>query len=774
MKTALFNLWNVYSRYKWATVLNLIGLSLAFTICYIVTRQAWYEFNFNRSVSNHERIYHLREMNSNGEIDANVFLRSLLIQIFESSPHIEQTGIKKSPSELSFTCDNGVSDLFFTKTICSINKGYTEVFGFKWVDGDMSDFDVNVENIVIPASMARELFGTEHAAGKMLVSKNIPDKRYKITAVYRDFAKNTSVSNCIYQSLGDSDGGDSWDRAYRWGYVKLNLRASKKAVEQGIQAMSFPQEYTERLGENSKITLFPIDDLYFQSDKVSLNSGGAPKEGVLFLTYLLIGIASLILIIAAINYFNFSMALAPARIKSINTQKVLGASNLSLRGSVLLEAAVLCLFAYMLSLVEIQLLSQSSFARFFVVDISLQTGGIVLVLCAGIAVLVGVLAGLWPSFYVTSVSPALVLKGSFHLSPKGLWLRNLLIGFQFIITLVLLIISLFFALQIKFMLASPLGFDKEGLIIVQCENHKDKADLLLNQMKTYAGAETVFASESVLFGNYSLWEMRDNSICEMLYAEPEYPQNLGIEITEGRNFKPGEYGKLLMTENARKVGNLKLGEYIMGHEIIGFIFNIKIYPVRVQSTFPFGIVSSPGKSFLYMKLKPGTDQREAKAFCRKLADAVTPNSGMIQVQTQSEIVENVYQEEYDQLSVISFFCGIIMLIAIMGVFGLVIFETQNRRKEIAIRKINGADVGTILWIFNKTYTITVLICFVVSAPVAWLVVNKWLEGFAERIPVYYWVFAFALFIVLLLTAIVVSLQCWRTADENPINSLQSE
>lgn len=777
MEILMRNLLNVYCRYKWATVLNLVGLSLAFTSCYIITKQVWYEFNFNRALSDHERIYRFEQFSSTKVVYS--FVRPLLLQIFENSPYIENAGMKYfAVDPILLMPEENISGKLFQKNVSRIDKGFTEVFGFKWIDGNPGEFDRASDNIIVPASMALEIFGSEQAAGKVLVIKNekgASTGRYKIVAVYRDFPDNTSVSNYIYTGLGDFEK-DSWGDANYYAFIKV---APSADIESIVQSVRYPEGYFEQwsffVGKDFKVRLFPLDDVYFNSSQSSSIVGMPPTTGSLDITYLFIGIGSLILAIAAINFINFSMALAPIRIKSFNTQKVLGASVFSLRRSYLLESGSMSLFAFMISLIEIQLLNYSSLTNLFPIDISISSGVAVLLICAGIAVLLGILAGLWPAFYITSIPAIVALKGSFNLSPKGIRIRNILIGFQFFITLVLFVIASFFALQNRFMLTSPLGFEKKGLVTIQCGMFWQYTDVLVNQMKTYAGGESVFTAGNLLLGRYQGWgESKSDFVCQVFITQPEFTKALGIEITEGRDFKPGEYKKVLINESARKNKNFKLGDEYRGYEIIGFIPDIKIFPMRVSSSVPFGIFSDSYNSVVYMKLKPGVDEQEAVDYCRKLADSLTPLPGLIQVSTMNDIVEDVYQKEHDQFLIIALFCVLTMFIAVMGVFGLVIFETQSRRKEIAIRKINGAYTRTIIWLFNRTYLSIVLICFVVSVPVSWFIVHSWLDGFVYRIPIYSWVFILALGVVLFITTVTVSLQCWRTANANPVESVKNE
>ena len=234
-----------------------------------------------------------------------------------------------------------------------------------------------------------------------------------------------------------------------------------------------------------------------------------------------------------------------------------------------------------------------------------------------------------------------------------------------------------------------------------------------------------------------------------------------------------ENRKALVNESAGKQYGFKIGDVFRGYEIIGFVPDIKVFSFYESNSTPFGLFFNDNVSVFYIKLASGVEEKDALAYCRDLMAKVCPNV-LYNVRMLTEEVEKLYEKDINQMYILSLFCGLSMFISIMGIFGLVIFELQSRRKEIGIRKINGATVLSVIGLFNKTYLRILLICFVMSVPVAWYLVQRWLETYVYRIPVYWWVFAVAFFILLIITSATVSLQCWHTANENPIKSIKVE
>lgn len=784
MRTLLQNLLNVFRLYKWATALNVVGLSLAFTVFYVILRQSWYEFNFNKSIKDHELVYCL-EMNISSSGDSRsqtIFPHPVLTQIFQKTPYIKASGKKFFFIESVSAFSSAKQDDRVLSELLCIDKGYTDVFGFEWVSGDISAFEMSEKNIIIPQSLAQKIFGTSDVAGKTLSVQARDVSDLNIVAVYKDFPDNTSVSNYIYRNIGNFEA-DEWRNSNYEAYLKINDRNSKNNVERSI---ALPEEYWNIWGKflngsEVSIELFPIDDVYFHR-----GDDRSDKKGDLKITWLLLGIGCLILFIAVINFINFSMALAPVRIKNINTQKVLGATTMSLRIQYLLECVAISVIAYMFSFLEIFILCSSDITRLFITDVSLNTGLDVVAVCSFLVVIIGFLAGLWPSIYVTSIPPALALKGSYNRSPKGLKLRNILIGVQFTITFILLIVSMFVYLQNRYMLYSPLGLNKERVVAVNAKNglflyYNPGIEEEINKgLREYSGTQSLFHSDNVLFdrnrriqgwGEYN----EGGNLIEMkvLIVDRDFVPALDIEILEGRMANPDEKQKVLVNESARKQYGFKIGDVFRGYEVIGFIPDIKIFSFHESSSTPFGLFINDSNGCFYIKLASGIKEKDALNYCRNLMATVCPNMEY-NVRMLTEEVEKLYEKDINQMVIITLFCGISMFIAIMGVFGLVIFELQSRRKEIGIRKVNGASALSVIALFNKTYIRIMSVCFVISVPVAWYFVQRWLEAYVYHIPIYWWIFAIAFIILSVITVLTVSLQCWHTANENPMKSIKIE
>lgn len=765
------NITSVYRRYRWATWLNVLGLSLAFAGLYIGVKQAWFEFSYDRSYPGYDRIYRMEQVSSKGCYSD--FVLPFLRQTFRDAPNIECAGICESFSRNGFCSLPEQPEQLFKATTTRINRGFTDVFGFRFLEGSADGLDeVDKKIVLIPESLARQRFGGTSALGRQI---NINDEWLTVTGVYADFPQNATLTNDIYFPLLQRlDNENSWEIANYNAYVKL---FSSEQAESVLKEINYPEDFLKSweflMGTGIKPRLFPVKDLYFYSQMGPV--GDIQKTG------LLLGAIVLILSISVINFVNFSMALAPTRIRSINTQKVMGASLASLRAGVLGEAVFLAILAFLLALVEIQLLSYTTLTRLFLVDISLLYLPVTLLLSAGCALVVGLVAGLWPAFYITSVPMAIALKGSFYLSPKGVRIRNLMIGFQFFITFILISQTLFVYLQNRYMLRAPLGFDKENVVAIEmagCIQSEVQVQRFFEQLRSYAGTEKLFTSGGLILNSgdsYQSWGDRDRNISlNVLPVDPSFLDGLGIKVTEGRPFRPDDASKAVINLSAKQKHDLKPGDMFHGNEIVGIIPDIKLLSCR-KANAPFILICGDQNYFVaYVKLKQGVDSDRAKAYVRDAVKELGPLWPFVRVTMLDDVAAKMYEKELNEAQVVTLLCLSSLLIAVMGVFGLVIFEAQARRKEISLRKINGATVGEIVFLFNRSFLVIVLICFVISLPLAYYAASHWLEQFVYRIPVYNWVFAVSLCLVLVVTAFVVTLQCWRTATMNPVKSIQNE
>ena len=792
MKTLVRNLLSILRRFQMATILNIGGLSVAFAAFLVIMMQVRYEHRFDSCHSTAERVCLVEMQNKKEGRGAIVFPGAFPNAFIGSSPHIK-AGTLINPYDKShyLTVENQGVKKGFLEQVTTCQPDITRVFDFSFAEGSPDCLN-DPEKVIIPLSMARRMFGNGSAVGKRIHAEETiwTKNRDNLTVggVYHDFPENTQTGNTIYTAIDMSAPEMSmWEMSNYLCYILLDDVASREEVEATFNR-TFDFSLLSGDAANLTIRLLPLRDIHF-TDSQDAWGGQSLRTGSRDTTLLLFFIGILILMIAAINYMNFSTALTPMRIRSINTQKVLGSADGTLRISLLIEAAGISLLSYAFSLFLIYGLEQSGALSFVEADIRIISNLPLVVGCAFLALLVGGMAGIYPSFYITSFQPAVVLKGSFGLSPSGRKLRTALIGCQYVVSIGLIVGTCIIQLQNFYMRHYSLGFDRDQIAVVQlnrkmCQNNRDA---YISQLMKYPEVEGVAFSNQKLgsqdaYSTYMCTHNEEQFPSFVLAVSPTFMDVMGIPLVSGNGFSKseGEDGSTnyIFNETARKNNSLKEGENVdMGWgpgKILGFTNNVTFTSLREEDrNVAFTVSKNWFLTVSYIRLRAGSDMQEAVAHIREVVASLDP-AYPVDVEFYDTIFNQLYSREDFVNKMVTGSSVLAILISIVGVFGLVLFETQYRRKEIGIRKVHGATVGNILSMFNRKYLYIVSVCFVLATPVAYWGAEKWLQNFAYKTPLHWWIFMFAFLTVLLVTLLTVSFQNWRTAVENPVESLKCE
>jgi putative ABC transport system permease protein len=788
MNPIIRNSISVIRRYKLAAALNILGLSVAFAAFMVIIIQLDYDYGFDKFHKDSDKIFRMEISGTTSSFKTSsqvVFCRPLAERFFESSPHII-AGTLAYPYEgsISFHIEKENVRSFYEEDAMGVSPEYTDVFTFDFAEG-AEDALKTQGNVIIPLSLSRRIFGNESAIGQQI---NSTWGDLTVGAVYRDFPANSVVGNCIYSTIPEDENKQNW---HNWNYVVYirvndpsNVPLLFENFKQNFDARSvWGEDFSyEESGINVHFTALP--DIHFVTD-VRLDATPKANKSTLMILF---AIAIVLIAIAAINFTNFNTALTPMRIKSINTQHVLGARRRTIRAALVFEAVFIGFLSYLVALLLLSLFSASPLASLVDANLSLTAHPLIIGGTALVAAFTGLLAGIYPSRCMTSFAPALVLKGNSGLSPKGRRLRNTLIGIQFIASFALIIGASFMYLQNDFMQHSPLGYNKERVITVKIDRIEQKRDAFTNQIKSYSGIEDVTYGTSLLSSSdyYMGWgrTYRSEQInFQCLPVHYTFLKVMGIEITEGRDFRAEDEntqdGVYVFNETARKQYNLELNTMIDSHgEIIGFMPDVKFQSFRIavdpMAFYVWGTDNwgrQPNNA--YIKVKDGADIHAAMSHIRATLAEFDPEY-VFNVRFYDEVLQRLYEKEMALSSLITLFSLIAILISIVGVFGLVVFDSECRRKEIGIRKVLGASTMGIIIMFNRAYFRILAICFVVAAPLAWYAVHRWLQNFAYKTPMYWWVYLFALIAVGIITVCTVTFQNWRVATANPVKVIKTE
>lgn len=811
MKIAFRNFLTTLRRYKISSLLNVIGLTLAFTAFYVIMTQVWWELGYNRSLHEADRIYLVENEDWYEPGKWSSWLnRPVPERVIASTAGVEVGGCMWGGFS-SGTCWTSNEPSFgynkFSASCGSVSLPFLDVFAFRSVEGDVHDLGKPKSVIVSREAAERMRVGV----GSLIwvdTDEPQPDGAMEVVAVFEDFPDNSLLGECeVVKNLGETNlyttsewsfnyfvkfrpGADPDEFARQW--TNVNQEMQREAAEKRAAAGDAADDDDE--SGIYGVRLSPVSELYFESD-----SQAPCRQGSVVTTYTLLGIAVLVIVLAFINFVNFFFALVPVRIRTVNTFKVFGAPASSLRFNFVFEAFGLVLIALLAAWYVSFALQGTEFASYISASLALSQNLEVVGLVAVVAFVMALAASLYPAWYITSFAPALVVKGSFGGTRSGRRLRTLLLGVQFFISIGLIIATSFIRLQHDYMMHYDMGFDKENLLAVRLsERGAVSYDALRQKLLSDPQVKDVTGATSRLVSVGRMgWgrEFKGRQVAFQSYVvQPDFLRVMGIPITDGRDFLESDFdkelGTMIFNEAARREFEMQVGDRINGfvspdEQIVGFCADFNFKPLQ-YGVSPFCFYLLPKKiqqenywhlpHVVYVRMTPGADIAAVTAHIRRCIAEVDPRTepGDIVVRVFDEELGLEYDNERKLTAIVGLFALLAVVIALMGVFGLVLFETQHRRREIAVRRVMGASRGEILAMFNRRYVMLVAVCFVLAVPVSIWAVRHWLAGFAYAVPLYWWVFALALAGVLAVTALTVTVRSWRAVNENPAESVKSE
>ena len=784
-------------------MLNIVGMAMAFAALYVIMVQVNFDLGYNKKVKDSDRIYAISmpDWYTPGNWKTTLS-RPLCENVINNVSCVECGGTtsigKGYYSEKFFLQEDGNSSFYLNVSQSSL--GAFKVFSVEAVEGSIDNI-VPWKDLVISDTKAEKL-GLH--VGDVIYSHNhgATMQQYNIAAIYKHFPANTDLSEIeCFVNMGDLniDLFSEWSYPY---FVKLNSADDiepfeKQAFDYVVKTFNnMANEHGEELSEEDrkeaesklKIKLFPFDEMYFEKTISSTGRSGSKTT-----TYTLLAIAILVIVIAFINFINFFFALVPVRLKSVNTRKILGASRSNLVFGIVVESVVMIIVALALAAGIVKLFCGSTFAALIPCSALISNNIAIAFGTALGGIVLAIVSSLYPALYITAFPPAFAIKGSFGTASKGMAFRVGLICFQFIVSLILIICASFVTMQRQYMLHYDMGFDRSNLLQVNTSSKiAAMRESATSELKNNPEIKDVtFASGDIVTSFRMDWgrPFKGEQINFKCYpVQHNFLDFMGIEIVEGRNFTDSDElcdnGVFIFNEAARDKFGLTLEDKIHGHQtetdIVGICknFNYKALSEGIEpfALYIFGKNSWTTLNTLYIRTQPGADIPTLIDWIKTKLNEMDPSvpKDEFDVMFFDSRLDSEYGRERNTSRIILLFTVLAITISLMGVFGLVMFEAEHRRKEIAIRRINGASVVDVLKMFNIKFIRIVIVCFVLSIPISWLIVDAYLKGFAYRMPTHWWVFFSAFLSVMIVTLIVVTLRCLSAALSNPIKSIKTE
>lgn len=772
----LRNLAHTFRRYPLPTAINLIGLVVALTAFIIIMSHVEYETTFDRSYPTAGRIFRV-DCPGNQDMFRSILPNAFAMDVINSSAHIEAgTMLMPYLGNMPFYIDDAAGEPHgYELRIDMVTPDFIKVFGVNIIGGNPEALGIP-RTAIIPKSMADNIFGGDAVGKTMRTDSNnwfFPEGEIAIGAVYEDFPSNSNLQNSLYFCVDERVMPYTYQAANFICYLLLDSPSSAGLVED-----EFNSKFDFSLSWMSEIELVPMEDIYFMGQG---GDGRVFYSGNRGTTLLLLAIGILVLASGVINFANFFTSLAPVRIRSINTQKVVGASVSGLRWMLTMETVAISVIALAISFLLAGLISPR------LVDANILNGVFsihstrIIIIVSVITVCAGILAGLYPSWYATSYAPALVLKGDFGLSRGGRTFRSVMSGIQYVVAFVTLVFMTFVMLQNRLMRSSVLGFDKDEIAVANVSAQVEKnIDMLRSSVQQYpsisgmavasekVGAQDAYSTSGI--------EVNGQDVSTFLIGiDSDFMNVMGIDMVEGRNFnRYDSAGTVIVTRYFMDQFGTKPGDILPAiGQVIGICENVRFNSVREPNKpivfLPSNFYTSNG--VMYFRLNAGSNALQAASEIESLirtADPYWPS----RVEFYDTLQENLYHNEIRTSRLVVALSVIAALLALCGVIGLVLFDTEYKKKETSVRKIFGASVASILERANAGYGTVVLICFAVSCPVAAIITSRWLQNFVDRVPVHAWVFALALAAVLTVTLLIVTAVFYRRATANPREGLQ--
>jgi len=778
MKAIFRNFFFVLKRFKTSSILNILGLSVAFAVFIVCIIQVYYDYSYDRSYNKSANIYQFVQVynDNNRGITMTTPMAKEMSEVF---PEIKSYCLIRFIHNETFDVINkNGSKQKFTATINNATIGLLDVFTPKILAGAPRQALTQKGKAMISENTAHKFFGNANPIGKT-VFFHYDKNPLTIVALYKDFPKNSSLSNDIFVYLPDDEPNNYSYKGYfeilprDMNKLTAKINGKKKYGELISQRFNNPKDEFKVKAEFRNLT-----DMHFET----LKSEGT---GSITTTLSLLAIGILTLIIAYINFLNFSIAMAPARVRGLNIQKILGANPRTLRYMVASEGPLFSMFAFIISIFIISFFKQSSIYEYFSADLSLQKNWILLTIVGTLSLIFGFLFGLYPARYITSFQPAIALSGSFSLSGKSVRLRNILITMQFVSAITLIIVSVFIKTQHDYMKNYEWGMQKENIVYLPCKQIKTTINTFGEELKKDPRVLDYTASNFIPGDVGMSWgrDFEGKPVSAVVW--PVYPNFLrffGVKIREGRDFQnsdsTGAKHGIIFNRQFLKNNSFK---QILGKDFEGFNAKLSIVGIAENVNYSslkdsiqpmaFAILNDTDMQWIIIKIS-GKDTPATINYIKKTWEKYSDED--FDIKFLNKTINDLYKNESNLSKLISIFGVVIIIIAIMGVYGLIVFNARYKSKEIALRKVNGASVKEIMLMLNRSILIQLVIAFVVAVPLSYYIVHRWLQQFAYKTPIYWWIFLLAGLLVFVITVITVSWQSSKAATANPVDAIKNE
>ena len=791
-------------KYKVYSAINGVGLALGISASMLILLYITDELSYDRFLKDPDRIYRI---GSAGSFEGSAFNSAV------SSPPIAAAVLHEIPEVEEATRFGWwraqpmryEGKTFIEKQLMVADSNFFQFFSFPLVSGNSADVLKGTNKVVLTETTAQRYFGSESPIGRIIL-RGEGRVATEVTGVVKDLPANSHIQFDMILSSPSWQimQSDAWSNTFLYTYLKTNAAAEVKKkldliAERNLgpeleRIMGVSLEQFKSNGNRFGFFLQPMLDIHLKSN---LSSEITPSGSMQYI-YVFGAVAIFILLIACINFMNLSTARATTRAKEVGVRKSIGALRGKLIGQFLSESMIFSFTSTLvaISIVGLMLNSFNSFAgKEIRMDILMSPAvafGLLL-----FAVFIGLLAGTYPAFYLTKFRPIDVLKGKLGTGIRNKGLRNSLVTFQFMISIILIVGSLVINKQLGYMQGMSMGFDKENVIdIGNGWSLGDNMEAFKNEVALHPEFKgTSFASAlppRIIDSNLFRKGRNDQDIdLHVITVDYDHLSTMGYAMAEGRFFSrefPSDSTAIILNETAyRQLGFKQIeGNTIVNFnaaqpvefKVIGVIKDFNFEDLR-NSVKPMAIILNAGKNY-WMVRQSNNDvavrlSGNTLKGVQKLETIWKKYSQLpFEFTFLDQNIDAMFRAEMRMGRIVFVFTVLTIVIACLGLFGLAAYLGEQRSKEISIRKILGASIREVITLLLRDFVLPIAVAFFIATPIGWLIMKNWLDGFAYRTTVDWWIIVFAGLSTFAVALFTISYQSLKVARENPVNNLKSE
>jgi putative ABC transport system permease protein len=795
--------WRNIRKNKLFSFINILGLSLGIATCFIIMLYVQDELSydrFNKNANNIVRVIFNANLNG-GKITESVTMPPVAQTMKKDFPEVEDaTRLLPWGNSKILYKDKVYKDDFFAFA----DPNVFSIFTLPMIKGDPKTALLHPHSVVVTQSTAKKYFGNEDAIGKVITITIDNNQPYTVTGIIEDIPVNSHFHFDMFTSLtgfGDYNS-DTWMGGGYHTYLLLKPETDLKKMEARFPAMVAKymgpqiqqqmglslQQFISK-GNSLGFMLQPLTDIHLNSYTTNEFEPGGNATYV----YIFAGVAIFMLIVACINFINLSTAGAAKRAKEVGVRKVAGSGRFQLIKQFLSESLLITFFALIIAFALVQL-GLPAFNNISAKHLNFDAKPIFAFI--GLGLIVGIVSGIYPAFYLSSFKPIAVLKGKLTTNHKSFGLRSSLVVFQFFISVVLIIGTIVVYQQMKYIQQKDLGFNKEQIITISNSYALGKNEATFKQqmlqdprivnvtMSYYKPAGPSNYNNALAYpqGNHNL-------IVDGVdyHVDEQYIPTMGMHMISGRNFSKDfatdsfaiilnetaaaafgwnnttALGKTVIRQNTERGNNV-------AYHVVGVVKNFNFKSLH-EAISPLYMTLYP-EGGIILKIKT-TDINSLLQTMKKNWDAFNTGEPFT-YNFMDDLFDKTYSTEQKTGNILNLFSILTIFVACLGLFGLATYTAEQRTKEIGIRKVLGASVSQVTKMLSKEFLKLVFIASLIAFPIAWWAMNKWLQSFAYRVNISWWVFVVAGLTAMIIALLTVGFQAIKAAIANPVKSLRTE